>query len=155
MKPQKGDRTLIKQMNQRLVLQLIQGCGPISRRDLAKASGLSAASVSGITSALIELGLVFETGEAEELGRAGRKAVLLKLNPNAGLVVWVKLAIHAITCVLTAMEANYLVIEYAFLPQTHLRRLLTRGNDPDYDRDDQRLSYEKVDPAGPLGIGIA
>ena len=80
---QKGDRTLMRQMNQRLVLQLIQGRGPISRRDITRLSGLSAASVSGITNALIELGLVYEMGEAEESGRAGRRAVLLRLNPNA------------------------------------------------------------------------
>jgi len=157
MKPQKGDRTLIKQMNQRLVLQLIQGCGPISRRDLAKASGLSAASVSGITSALIELGLVFETGEAEELGRAGRKAVLLKLNPNAGMVVGVKLAIHAISCVLTDLEANVLgAIEYAF-PSTD-------PTAPPFDPQatiqitietiQRLLAMKKVDPARLLGIGI-
>jgi predicted NBD/HSP70 family sugar kinase len=57
---------------------------------------------------LIELGLVREVGEAEGTGRAGRRAVLLRLNPQAGFVVGVKLAMTAITCVLTDLDANVL-----------------------------------------------
>lgn len=113
---QKGDRTLMKQMNQRLVLQLIQGRGPISRRDITRLSGLSAASVSGITNALIELGLVYEMGEAEESGRAGRRAVLLRLNPNAGLVVGIKIGVYSISCVLTDLDANVLYATEYLLP---------------------------------------
>jgi predicted NBD/HSP70 family sugar kinase len=154
---QKGDRTLIKHMNQRLVLQLIQSRGPISRRDITKVSGLSAASVSGITNTLIELGLVYEVGEAEESGRAGRRAVLLRLNPAAGLVVGVKLAVHSISCVLTDLDANVL----------HTRELLLPAGDPTaapYDPQatiqstiqliNELLSRAQIEPARLLGIGI-
>jgi N-acetylglucosamine repressor len=113
---QKSDRNSMKQMNQRLVLHLIQGRGPISRRDITRLSGLSAASVSGITNTLIESGLVYEMGEAEELGRAGRRAVLLRLNPNAGLVVGVKLGVYSISCVLTDLDANVLYSTEHLLP---------------------------------------
>lgn len=113
---QKSDRNLMKQMNQQLVLHLIQGHGPISRRDITRLSGLSAASISGITNTLIDLGLVYEVGEAEELGRAGRKAVLLRLNSNAGLVIGVKLGVYSITCVLTDLDANVLHTTEHFLP---------------------------------------
>ncbi|KPV52381.1 hypothetical protein SE17_15840 [Kouleothrix aurantiaca] len=105
---QKGDRALIKQINQHLVLQLIQGRGPISRKDIAEISSLSPASVSGITGELIERGLVHEVGEVEGDGRAGRRAVLLQLNTQAGFVVGVKLAVRAISCVLTDLDANVL-----------------------------------------------
>jgi hypothetical protein len=98
----------MKQTNQNLVLQLIQGRGPISRKDIAQISGLSPASVSGITGELIERGLVHEVGEADSDGRAGRRAVLLRLNPQAGFVVGVKYAIRTITCVLTDLDANVL-----------------------------------------------
>lgn len=105
---QKSDRSSMKQMNQQLVLQLIQGRGPISRNEISEISGLSPASVSGITGTLIEMGLVREVGEAEGTGRAGRRAVLLRLDPQAGFVVGVKLAMTAITCVLTDLDANVL-----------------------------------------------
>lgn len=104
----KGDRALIKQINQQLVLHLIQGRGPISRKAITEISGLSPAAVSGITGTLIDRGLVQEVGEAEGAGRAGRRAVLLGVNPHAGYVVGVKLAVHTITCVLTDLDANVL-----------------------------------------------
>lgn len=46
-----------------------------SRARTSRRSGLSPASVSGITGELIERGLVHEIGEAEGDGRAGRRAV--------------------------------------------------------------------------------
>ena len=98
---QKSDRMLMKQMNQQLVLQLIHGRGPISRSEITQVSGLSPASVSGITSTLIDLGLVHEVGAVEGTGGAGRRAILLRLNPQAGFVIGVKLDVSAITCVLT------------------------------------------------------
>src|SRR2546423_13384757 len=104
----KSDRALMKQSNQHVVLQLIRNEGPISRKDIAQISGLSPASVSGITGELIDRGLVHEVGEADGDGRAGRRAVLLRLNPHAGYVVGVKLAVRAIACVLTDLDANVL-----------------------------------------------
>jgi N-acetylglucosamine repressor len=105
---QKGDRALIKQMNQQLVLQLIQGRGPISRKEISEISSLSAAAVSGITGTLLDLGLIYEVGEAEADGRAGRRAVMLRLNPDAGYVVGVKLSMQTLSCVLTDLDANVL-----------------------------------------------
>jgi predicted NBD/HSP70 family sugar kinase len=105
---QKGDPALIKKMNQQLVLRLIQSRGPVARRDIARMSGLSPASVTGITGELIELGLVQEAGEVERKERAGRRAIQLRLNPKAGYVVGVSMAMHKFTCVLTDLDANIL-----------------------------------------------
>ena len=105
---QKADRTHMKQTNQQLVLHLIQSRGPISRKDIARISGLSPATVSGLTGELIDRGLVHEVGEVEGEGRTGRPAILLRLNSNAGYVIGVKLALREITCVLTDLDANVL-----------------------------------------------
>lgn len=105
---QKSDRASMKQSNQRLVLQLIRGQGPISRKAIAQLSGLSPASISGITGELIERGLVYEVGEAEGEGRIGRREVLLRLNAHAGYVVGVKVAVRSIECVVTDLDANVL-----------------------------------------------
>lgn len=105
---QKSDRSLMKQSNQHLVLQLIQSQGPISRKAIAQISGLSQASVSGLAGELIERGLVHEVGEVLGEGGTGRKEVLLRLNARAGYVVGVKLAVRAIACVLTDLDANVL-----------------------------------------------
>lgn len=102
----KGNRDLIKEINRNLILNLIKSRGPLSRTDIARLSGLSLAAVSGITAGLIESGLVRETGEGESTG--GRRPVLLRLNPQAGYVVGVKLMEQAITSALTDLDAQVL-----------------------------------------------
>jgi len=153
----KSDRTQMKHMNQQLVLQLIQGRGPISRRDITRISGLSPATVSGITSALIDLGLVHKVGEAEEKGRAGRRAVLLRLNPHAGYVVGVKLAVHTISCVVTDLDANVLHSLEQSLP---LDNPAAAPFDPEATIQATILTVEsllrvaQIEPAQLLGIGV-
>lgn len=144
-------------MNQQLVLQLIQGRGPISRKDITQISGLSPATVSGITSALIDLGLVHEIGEAEETGRAGRRAVLLRLNPHAGYVVGVKLAVHTISSVLTDLDANVLHFVEHMLPDGDLT---AAPFNPDATIQatiavvENLLSIAHIEPRRLLGIGV-
>ena len=102
----RGNRELIKRINRNLVLNVIKSHGPISRTEIARLSGLSLATVSGITAELIETGLVYATGEGESSG--GRRPVLLSLNSEAGFVVGVKLMEHAVTSALTDLDAQVL-----------------------------------------------
>jgi predicted NBD/HSP70 family sugar kinase len=102
----RGNRELIKRINRNLVLNVIKSRGPISRTEIARLSGLSLASVSGITAELIETGLVYATGEGESSG--GRRPVLLSLNSEAGFVVGLKLMEHAVTSALTDLDAKVL-----------------------------------------------
>jgi N-acetylglucosamine repressor len=157
---QKSDRALMKQTNQYLVLQLIQGRGPISRKDIAQLSGLSPASVTGITGELIERGLVREVGEVEVDGRAGRRAVLLRLNPEAGFVVGVKLAVRAISCVLTDLDANVLYAMETPLEGDGQARQAGELLPPDemiqatIEAVESLLAVAQVDRTRLLGIGV-
>jgi hypothetical protein len=56
----------------------------IARRGIARRSGLSRASVTGITGELIDLGLVEEPGKIEPVEQAGRRPILLRLNSTVG-----------------------------------------------------------------------
>jgi predicted NBD/HSP70 family sugar kinase len=150
----------MKQANQTLVLQLIQSRGPISRKDIATVSGLSPASVTGITGELIEHGLVHEVGEAEGDGRVGRRAVLLRLNPRAGVVVGVKLATQSVDCVLADLDAKVLQAasvplsfadpggraQLAYDPQVMIQITI--------QAIEQLLSMTEIDRARLLGIGV-
>ncbi|HET7089574.1 MAG TPA: ROK family transcriptional regulator [Anaerolineae bacterium] len=102
----KGNRDLIKEINRNLVLNLIKSKGPISRVELAKLSGLSPATISGIVADFTASDLVHEMGEGES--RGGRRPVLLRLNHRAGFVVGVKLMDNAIASVLTNLDAQVL-----------------------------------------------
>lgn len=103
---QKANRDLIREINRNIVLNLIKSRGPISRTHIARLSGLSLATISGITADFIESGLVHEMGKGESTG--GRRPVLLRLNHGAGFVVGVKLMEHAITNALTDLDATVL-----------------------------------------------
>jgi len=96
-------RELGKQVNSKLILNLIKA-GPISRMAIANESGLSAATVSNLTSELLEQGLVHETGVAET--PRGRPPVLLSLNSEARFVVGVKVMPNSLVAVVTDLDAT-------------------------------------------------
>lgn len=99
-----GNRELIRDINRSAVLNLIKTEESISRAEIARRSGLSPATVTGIVSQLIEEGLVYEKEEGDS--RGGRKPILLALNKKGGYVVGIKLmADHAIGA-LTDLEAT-------------------------------------------------
>lgn len=110
----KGNRDLIKEINQNLILNLIRNQGPISRTDLARLSRLSPASVSGITADLIATNMVLVTGEGES--RGGRRPVMLRLNKKAGFVVGLKLMEDALTIALTDLDAT--ILEHRVVPMS-------------------------------------
>ncbi|GHO79795.1 xylose repressor protein [Ktedonobacter sp. SOSP1-85] len=80
-----ADRKLIRAINQNNLLNLIRLNAPISRPQLAELSGLSLATVIGLTGDLIGRHFVVESGPAESTG--GRKATLLDLHPEGGFAL--------------------------------------------------------------------
>ena len=83
-----GNSRHLWRVNRLAVLNMIKENEPVSRRQLAKATGLTPPAITGIVRDLLEAGFVREVG----LGRSdgGRKPVKLRLNPEAGYVVGVE-----------------------------------------------------------------
>ena len=75
-----GSFSLMKRMNTALILNLIREKGAISRIDLAKETGLTAATVTNLTAELIDNKLVEEFNTGVSTG--GRKPILLKINSD-------------------------------------------------------------------------
>ena len=75
-----GSFSLMKRMNTALILKLIRERGTISRIDLAKETGLTAATVTNLTAELIDNKLVEEFNTGVSTG--GRKPILLKINSS-------------------------------------------------------------------------
>lgn len=71
----------MKNMNTSVILNMIRCKGEISRIELAKATGLTAATVTNITSWLIDTGIVEECSVGVSTG--GRKPVLLRLSAHS------------------------------------------------------------------------
>lgn len=83
-----------KAANQALILDSLRQ-HPASRADLARLSGLSKAAITGLADQLLAQGLIRESTTA--VTSAGRRPVLLDLNPDYGLEVVLNLSRIAYT----------------------------------------------------------
>ena len=99
-----GNRNLIRAINRSTVLNIIKTWGPLSRTEIAKRTGLSAATITTISAELLESNLVFEKEAGDSSG--GRKPILLALNPRGGYVIGAKLTEDHISIALTDLEAT-------------------------------------------------
>lgn len=104
----RGNRDLIRSINRSILLNGIKTQGEVSRAALAHLTGLSPATVTGITGKLIQEGLVFEKATGDSTG--GRPPIMLALNPRGGFVIGIKLmeghAIGALTDLNAAILAK-------------------------------------------------
>lgn len=99
-----ANRDLMRRMNEALVLGIVHDFGPISRSEIGETSGLSLATISSITGALIEQGVVYEDSSGESTG--GRRPILLAINRAAGLVIGAKLTRNEVIVALTDLGAD-------------------------------------------------
>ena len=81
----------LRAANQRIVVGLLAGEGPMSRADLVRASGLSRTTVSSLVAELIRAGQVTETDDRARphKGGSGRPPVVVRLSAPAGAVAGV------------------------------------------------------------------
>lgn len=77
MNRQVGNVALMQKMNRLKVLNFVRRNPDVSRPNISAATGLSLASITNITSYLLDLGLLMESG-TEKVGRVGRKSTLLR-----------------------------------------------------------------------------
>jgi predicted NBD/HSP70 family sugar kinase len=82
----------MRSTNRRLVLQHLVDDSPLSRAELARRTGLTPATVSGLVADLEATGLISIDDTASHLPRVGKPPTLLKIRPEAFSVIAVDLA---------------------------------------------------------------
>ena len=94
----KADRDQIRRQNRSIVLQALRRKGPMARIDLGQMTRLSPATVTAITSDLLDQGLILslESEEPKTPQARGRPRTLLKLNPDAVFTIGVRLSVNNI-----------------------------------------------------------
>ncbi|NVK34234.1 MAG: ROK family transcriptional regulator [Rhodobacteraceae bacterium] len=98
----KSDRDQIRRRNRKVILQALRRCGPQARIDLGQATALSPATVTAITSDLLDEGLI-EGIDSEDTGvnlTRGRPRSLLQLCSNAAFVITVRISVNSIALAL-------------------------------------------------------
>jgi transcriptional regulator of PTS gene len=97
-------RSFQKALHRSNILELIRTMELISRTDIARATGLSQASITGITADLIGEGLIEEKQPGAYEG--GRRPTLLAVRPDGVHVIGVNMAIHEIRVVIVNFQAE-------------------------------------------------
>ncbi|SHL21820.1 ROK family transcriptional regulator [Roseibium suaedae] len=94
----KADRDQIRRQNRSIILQTLRRNGPLARIDLGQITRLSPATVTAITSDLLDQGLIegIESEEPKAHLSRGRPRSLLQLNPDAACVLGIRLSVNAI-----------------------------------------------------------
>jgi predicted NBD/HSP70 family sugar kinase len=135
-----------RDINRRIVLNLVRRHQPISRASLARRSGMQRSTVSAITEQLISESWVVE-GATGQLPR-GRKPIFLHLNPDRSNIIGVDIQPDVTTVAVSSMDMRILT-----------RESLPTGNAP--EDFIERLGRHIVDltraqPKKPFeGIGIS
>jgi predicted NBD/HSP70 family sugar kinase len=104
-----ADPELMRAINRFLVMDAIRRSGTISRVEISERTELSPTTVSAITAALLEDGLIIprQVAPAPDQVR-GRPRIMLELNPAAASVCGAKLAPNKITISVTNFQADVL-----------------------------------------------
>lgn len=94
----KADGELVRRQNRHLVLEALRLHGPNPRIELGRLTGLSLASITSITTKLIEEKAILELEDdlAREPVLRGRPKIRVQLNPNAAHIIAMKISIDGI-----------------------------------------------------------
>lgn len=93
-----ADQVLVRELNLSHVLRYIHNEAPVSRAQIAHATGLNKSTVSSLAEALIARRLIHETGT--HLGSTGRPAIYLEIDPQAGCIIGVEFGVDFIAVAL-------------------------------------------------------
>lgn len=89
MRVRTGDPEMAREINRALVLDLLRKHEALSRAQIARLLNVSKATISAVTSQLIEQQIVTEVGEGDVPKQGGRKPILLALDTASQFVVGV------------------------------------------------------------------
>lgn len=112
--PPRASRSLLRDFNVSLLIELVRRSGSVSRAELARQSQLSAPTVSAIVDHLLKRGIVVEMTTAPSSG--GRPPVLLSVDPKAGYVVGIKLRGDGLTTVVCDLNAQIVASQEYYVP---------------------------------------
>ncbi|TDC58742.1 ROK family transcriptional regulator [Actinomadura sp. KC345] len=109
-----GSLTSLRSRNRLLVLDTVRQHGRISRVGIARATGLSRTTVSGLAADLLGEGILIEAAEVAlpSAARGGRPATPLTLNPEGGALLGVHLRHTDIRVLLADLSGGMLGERY-------------------------------------------
>jgi predicted NBD/HSP70 family sugar kinase len=138
-----------RRYNRRIIMEVIRLHGPISRAEIVQITGLTAATITNLTSELLAQEIILETGRRK--GQRGQPAVELEINPNGRFAIGFELGRDNLSGVLMNLTGQILGENHEEwqtpLPEIALPLLVERL---------QRLLDDAAIPTDRLlGVGVA
>lgn len=96
----------VKANNMSAILNCIYMKAPISRRDIAKMTGLTPSTVTTLVNEMMDYGVLREGGMIDEGPRTGRRALNLEFNASFGYILGVCIEQAKISLALTPIVGN-------------------------------------------------
>lgn len=131
------------------ILRLIHQRNKISRMELAKQTGSSAASITAIAHRLISKRLIVESGQGST--HLGRKPVLLSVRNDAGYVVGVDLGSFFVRVVVADINGN---LVYKIQTETELSQGRERVLNKTFKLIERAIKESQIPRSAIQGIGI-
>ncbi len=98
----------IREPNEVRILRVVRDAGEISRIEIAKLTGLHKTTITDLVGKLIRAGFLEETGAVASRRKVGRRRILLRFRPMAGLVAGVDIGMTRAAVALTDLNAQVL-----------------------------------------------
>jgi N-acetylglucosamine repressor len=99
---------LIREPNEVRILRVVRDAGEISRIEIAKLTDLHKTTITDLVGKLIRAGFLEETGVVDSRKKVGRRRILLRFRPLAGLVAGVEIGMTRAVVALTDLNAQIL-----------------------------------------------
>ena len=132
-----------------VVLDAIRVRGPLSRAAIARATGLGVSTVSVLTRAMVDVGVVAEQGPLQ--ASLGRPGILLAINARHAFLLGVKVDTERLTGVLTDLSAGVLALGAAPLEAPTVDAVLERL----VGLRDDLVTRAGIEPPRLVGAGLS
>lgn len=144
----------IRAQNRKAVVDCLRRRKAAARIEIAQHAGVSPATVTVITSELIEDGVIREEKTpADRNGSSrGRPRTRLELNPDAGFAVGIKISMHQASISLTNLSGE--IMGSKIVPMRANRDAPERIADICMTQIQEVISHAGIDPGLVLGVGI-
>jgi predicted NBD/HSP70 family sugar kinase len=109
-RPPAGSPALLRRLNSAAVLHAVRESGPVSRAELARATGLSKPTVNAAVELLLEQGYVTE-GELASPARPGRRPRLLRFASGLGHVLGVDIGANKVLALVADLAGGVVAVE--------------------------------------------
>lgn len=146
-----GDQPALRQRNLATLLELLRRKGMLTRTELAQITGLNRATITRLVRELIGAGLVCENGV--QASAAGRPAIPLRLNAQAGMIIGAEIGYAAISAIITDFTPSIVArLEHKLHPGASREEALQQAIDLFCAASEAASRWQR--PVFGMGLGV-